>query len=801
MAFHSGSADLRGGRLSRMLISNSAINNTALDMNQKRITSVQNPEQAMDAANRWYVDYSLEKFQSTLQNSHGGYLVTLKGTEPSDIVNLRTGSYFLTINPLKDGYPTATFGVSKSSIYDEASITKISGLSGWYTPEQLEILWPRGSPLQLRKTGPGYDSDYLVDMNMKNTSDLPHPPTIPTDVCDMAYVDHAIREALNIRFGGQIVALHGTETAKVINLKCGSYMIAVSPVNLEGAPTACFNVSKNSVSEPASITRASADSGRSMYAEQLELLWPANSFLLLRKTSVNYDGQYLIDMSLKNLSTVPEILVPSDAATKAYVDTQIEARMQAKFSGKIVALNETAFSDVVNLQPGSYTINVSNLVPGGPTASFQISKNSPSAEASITRTSNVNGEDTGEQLDLIWPSNRMLALRKSGSFHDGAYLIDFNLKNISLSATEPTLPEDHATRNYVDQQIKAALNFRLEGVNIHLDNDLFVPVVPLKCGSYMIAVSALVHGGATASFALSKSSNGGTASITRITSCPALDTGEQIELIWPENSRIMLRKTGAMHSGEYRVELSLKNISPVSPDLERPLPTDIATRDFVHDEILQHMRAHYRGVDVFLVGQTPVPVCPLSPGSYVITITGEASGCPTMTVAVSKSTHDDEASITVISSHPGSQGGLLDVQWPPRGKFCLKKTNDGHNGSYLVNFNVSNLMNDSTDNRCVDRSFIVQLTGEVATPFPTPLHGSFTVHVAPVVDGPAASFVISKSNSQRAASTNALTSTPGDPNEDGFSATTLDLLWPIGETMCLAKSAANFDGAYEVKLV
>ena len=206
MPFFTGNADFRGERIRQMLLTQCSINSTAIDMNFHPITSVRNPVQPQDAATRWYVDSRIDEFSSTLDNPYAGYLVTLSGMESTDIANLRPGSYMVTVTPMKDGYPTALFAVSKSSIYSEGHIFKVTGVSGTYTPEQLELLWPPGNVLKLRKTGPGFDGEYVVDMNMKNTSDLANPPVIPTDICDKAYVDRCIREQLDIRFGGVVVA-------------------------------------------------------------------------------------------------------------------------------------------------------------------------------------------------------------------------------------------------------------------------------------------------------------------------------------------------------------------------------------------------------------------------------------------------------------------------------------------------------------------------------------------------------------------------------------------------------------------
>lgn len=801
MPFFTGNASFQGHQMVQMLIKNSSIHSTALDMNLRPITSVKNPVHPQDAATRWYVDSKLDEFSTTLENPYSGYLVTLSGTEPTDIVNLRTGSYMVAITPQNDGFPTALFAISKSSVYSEGHIVKLTGVSGTYTPEQLELIWPPGNILQLKKTGPGFDGDYIVDLNMKNTSDLANPPEIPTDICDKAYVDRCIREQLDIRFGGRVIFLKETELAKIAHLRCGSYVITVTPLRMDGAPTACFTVSKNSVYAAASVIRTSSCVGLSAYAEQLELLWPENSMPLLRKTGPGYDGEYLVDMNLKNFSSVPEALIPSDAATCAYVDSQIEKKMEAKFSGKKVRLTDTLASNVENLRPGSYIIAVSSLIHGGPAATFAVSKNSPFVDASIMRTSNCPGLETGEFLELTWPENKMLMLAKNGSFYDGEYLVDYNLKNISSSPPVPEFPNDQANKDYVDNQVKTSLDLKLEGVKVHLEDSSFSQVCALRYGSYLIAVTALVYGGATATFAVSKSCSDGLPSISRVTSSPA-ESGEHIELIWPENSKIMMRKTGPMHNGAYLFDMNLKNFTGAAPSV---LSTDIATQNFVHEMIQKRMSTHFSGFEVYLRDNEFVPVTVLQPGSYLITVTAKVRDGPTTTFAVSKSSLDGEASIVKITACPGKQGEQLELYWPAGARLQLRKTSNSYDGRYLVDMNMKNLAGpvafDCEKEPLCPNRLVVRLDEQKFIALPTPLKGSFTVNVAPVEDGPAACFLISRSNSSRDSSQHMLTSTTGDPTLDDENATKLILTWPIGEPMHLKKSTSKFNGEYEVKLL
>ena len=105
---------------------------------------------------------------------------------------------------------------------------------GSYTPEQLELQWPEGGVLILRKNGPGYDGTYLVDLNIKNMSVIPAPPVLPTDQASKSYVDKVVKDTLDVKFGGVTVELFGTEYVNVIHLRPGSYITTVDTIVVNG---------------------------------------------------------------------------------------------------------------------------------------------------------------------------------------------------------------------------------------------------------------------------------------------------------------------------------------------------------------------------------------------------------------------------------------------------------------------------------------------------------------------------------------------------------------------------------------
>lgn len=809
MGYFSGNITARGTMAKKMLVTSSNIINSSIDMNMKTITSVHDPVNAQDAATRYYVDASVQKVESEFQSFFSGVVVSLKGIEFTEVAHIKPGSYIVTVTPYRDGFPTATFSISKAGAYSSGHVMRMTAGFGNYTPETLELQWPEGGVLRLRKTGPGYDGDYLVDLNVKNMSTLSSPPVLPTDQASKAYVDKVVKEQLEIKFGGVTVNLEGTNSVNVMNLRPGSYVVAVTPMGIDGAPTATFSVSKNSVAREAFVIEITGCAG--LYTpEQLEMTWPENSMLRLRKTGPGYDGMYLVDMNLKNFSsTATPATIPSDAVTVDYVEREIERKMQAKFGGQIVSLKNTDTTPVVNLRPGSYVISITPLIPNAPTATFAISKNSPYVQPSIIRTSSCMGIDSGEHLELLWPENSMILLRKTGPFYDGDYIVDFNLKNIQPNALIPTLPSDMASKQYVTHEINERLKIKFGGLEVHLVDTGFSEVAAIRPGSYIITIIPTVDGSATASFLISKSTMGSKASIVRMTSAPAADTGEVLELDWPENGKLLLRKTMPFHDGVYIVDMNLKNFTSVAPPI---IPSDVASKEYVDNQIKNILDHRYlnKGIVISLSGSTMVPVIAMLPGSYMLSISPRVAGGPTATYSISKSSPDMEPSVLMITGTKGVDGNEdLYVTWPENDNIYVGKTGNNYDGIYVVDTNLRNMVsNTEITEKLLHPGSIQQYefnlmgTNEIAVAFLLP--GSYFAYLSSSKAGlyhATYSFTKTVADEEGKIITLSLNKTVDE--EDGVENIEyfLTMRWDASNTLFISKTVDVHDGIYVLKVM
>jgi hypothetical protein len=806
MPYFSGDATIIGRSVRKVLVTDSNINSSAIDMNHAHITSVKDPIHGQDAATKWYVDNKVDKVHTDLEKASSGFGITLKGTGFTEVQHMKPGSYLVTItNPL-DGYPTATFSISKAGAYVGGSVMRITGSSGLGTGEQLDMQWPKGGMLLLRKTGPSYDGEYLVAMNHPNVSNTAAPPIIPTDAATKAYVDEAVRRHLEVNFGGVLVSLSGGTTSPVTeNLKSGSYVVTVTAVNMDGAPTATFSVSKNSLKTDASIQIISSKAG--IYTpDTLELSWPADSLMLLKKIGPGYDGTYLVDMNLKNFSSNPVIpSIPTDAATVAFVTNEIQEKMQERFGGIVVNLEDSTYKGVRPLRPGSYLLAVTSFVPGGACATFAISKTSQYSEADITRTSRSSALETFEDIELAWPENSMVAIRKTAPFHDGEYLVDFNLKNFTIEGAIPVLPSDTATKDYVDLQISQRMQMRFGGVTVLLSGTQWAPVAAQKPGSYTVNIVAEKDGAPTASFHISKSSSSAAAHVVRMTSSSGKDTGEKLELEWPEGSKILLRKTGVFHDGKFLVDFNVKNFEITQEPI---MPSDSATKVYVDEKVRQEMTAKFSGVQISLIDTEFATVVPLKVGSYFITVSPLFSGGYTGCFSISKGNEYDSSVGTCLSSSPAE---MLEVVWPENSQLLVRKKSPYKDGSYLVDFNLKNFSNthppvipsDVATLASVEKmvlshmkeefyGILVHLSGEEYAPIGEVQPGSYVITVtSQVPDGPTATFLVSKSGNNATAQITCGTSSA----EEGSS---LQLVWPENEKMQLRKTGTLYDGDYLV---
>jgi hypothetical protein len=803
------SYNIQGGKARNILISNSNIMSSNIDMGLRHITNLRDPNLEFDAVNKKYLDEEMTKVVEIASELFNGQVITLTDLLPTDIgFNVKPGSYIILIQGVEDGFPTASVSVSKSTVYQEGFIARLTGTPGLITGEQIIVTWPSASNILISKSGEGYNGNYITSINCQNLSGLKNAPIQDTDIASKAYVDLMIQEKLQVEFGGIEVTLNGTEFSSVANLRPGSYLITVSPVNITNAPTSSFALSKNSANAFGNVVRTTSCPGNDT-GEELEIIWNPNEMIKMRKTNVNYSGIYLFNCGLKNFSMGLTPTMPTDLCTLDYVNNAISTAMDAKFGGFIVTLTGTEFVDVACFRPGTYLITVLSLVTGGPTASFSISKVCMNqAASSIIRMSGTPGINSNCEIDIIWEANSNLQIRKTEDFvFSGNYCVDTNLKNIGTPIAQ--IPSDIASKNYVDEAIQDKIDFEFSGIIVQLSGTFSTFVAALRLGTYMISISPLDNLGPTSGFMISKSVGDSAGNITRISAAPGKGSKEMLILTWEPNQGLMLSKDGIFHDGRYCVSFDIKNFSTVPNPV---LPSDTATREFVLDTFETIYETQFSGVSVNLVGTDFFEVVALKSGSFTINVSGTTDGCPTSAFSVSKASQCQSGNIVCITSCPGKNGGNIELVWPENSKLLARKTTTFHDSEYIFDFNLKNFSNATPPQIPSDiatKSYIddainefrnvqfggikVQLTGTEFVDIAPLSAGSYILTVKGLEPfAPTSSFSLSKNCQKSNANIQKITSFPGTEHCE------LELVWQSNEKLRLRKTNVFCDSVYIV---
>jgi hypothetical protein len=154
MSLNSRTISKGNNTINEGVIISSTIRNSSLDMNSARITSVGDPQNLPDAANKNYVDALGIRF----------FNVELTGIAETTFNSFFTGSYTLEIFSNVSNGPTAIFSLSKCRATDGASIIRLCSCAGSVSNERLLVNWPANQGMSLYKTGVNYNGTYTVKL-------------------------------------------------------------------------------------------------------------------------------------------------------------------------------------------------------------------------------------------------------------------------------------------------------------------------------------------------------------------------------------------------------------------------------------------------------------------------------------------------------------------------------------------------------------------------------------------------------------------------------------------------------------
>ncbi len=152
------------------IVKNGIITKSTIDMDYKKITSLDDPDDDYDAANKRYVDFYANAATSGSAPLPVSEIIVLNNNSFSTITNGgTTGSYLISVVSLTSvNGPCGIFIISKLRSNMRPGWSLVGQTPGLSTQESLEISWPSNGHIQIRKTGVNYDGSYKVVIN--NTS-------------------------------------------------------------------------------------------------------------------------------------------------------------------------------------------------------------------------------------------------------------------------------------------------------------------------------------------------------------------------------------------------------------------------------------------------------------------------------------------------------------------------------------------------------------------------------------------------------------------------------------------------------
>lgn len=141
-----------------------------------------------------------------------------------------------------------------------------------------------------------------------------------------------------------------------------------------------------------------------------------NNIITLSSISTSQIDMLSSSGNYQNITNAAMPINPHDVAIKLYVDN-LGIRIND------FTLTNTIGTLISSDNSGSFVITVTNLISNGPSATFHITKNTPSSCGHIVRQTLSPGLNSLTTLDIIWPTFSGPILRKSDNNYNGSYRV------------------------------------------------------------------------------------------------------------------------------------------------------------------------------------------------------------------------------------------------------------------------------------------------------------------------------------------------------------------------------------------
>lgn len=306
--------------------------------------------------------------------------ITMVSFNKNIIIDYPTGSFFVNIYPETENGGACNLLVSKGISSEYGVYCRLSESQSTISIKQINCEWNPYTGIQVYKNYIEGDGEYKMNSSLFFDTDI---QTLNNTTSTQINNSTTGCFFYSIRYSED-----NNTTNNIISSRPSCIIICLKG---KTADTNGLFVKLNNIKGP--MLTALEDCN-------LKAEWPANSGLLLSKTTNDYSGDYIITDNFQNDLFTVDI--------------------------SLVGTNPTIIpSNIFNFyEKKSFFAKVYSAVINSPVSFFSISKNNHNTNHSIF-SSNIKGSSTLEKLNLTWNSNSLLQLSKTGNNYNGIYTIVF----------------------------------------------------------------------------------------------------------------------------------------------------------------------------------------------------------------------------------------------------------------------------------------------------------------------------------------------------------------------------------------